>query len=968
MFIDSQEVFMPENELVVLLKEVENIGLMPHCVLISYTDGMINLKHTVLHSGNKHKYDTNLSTTDKTLLKYAIQLETDNLQKRIVDKSVKDWTAFSKKYLEIKTNDKKVLTIREYLKDYINDTLDRFYKHLDGQTIFLWKGDNPAMWKTISIEEAKPDVFYHFEKNNEGIRYFLDVLYENRKLNLNNSLLLSSKPARILLKNTIFEFEDGILGTNLLPFFNKEVLEIPNSAVENYLNRFIEPLLMRTAKVITQGFTVVDIEEQPNAVLMINSEISSQQMSLFDDNQEVSEMRLRFNLVFEYGKYSFQCNQNTKNIFRELENQEVVFYRVERDFEYEKNIFKELKALGMNFFITYNVLSFDEGIEWLNNHYKQIEKLGVEVRRSDLNRSEKKYFIGPCSIQMTAEESIDWFELKGKVYFGEFSMSLKEVISLILKKRYEIRLPNGEYARLPQSWIEEYAIIGSYSIFKNQKVLTPKHHFVLLHEMKERGSLRFKLNKKLLALMDIVEIQDYELPRGFVGTLRPYQKVGFNWLMFLNELSLGGCLADDMGLGKTIQTLCLLQKLKEKNSGVSLLVVPKSLLENWKREAEMFCPELSIYIHSGNKRLKDDSFFAKHDIVLTSYAILREDIETFKNTLFSYVILDEAQYIKNPQSGIHRAVMMIKANHYLTLTGTPVENSIVDLWSQMNFVNRNIFGSLSQFLKTFDTAESKSLLSRIIRPFVLRRLKTMVATDLPEKTMAVSYCEMTTEQTKINKEIKNEIRLSFMKNEKYLKANFKFNLLEGLLRLRQIANHPKLFDATLDESSGKFNMVCEMLMSLIQSGNKVLVFSSFVKHLQLFVDYLKQESVPFCYLDGQTKDRQAEVDRFQTDEDYKIFLLSLKAGGLGLNLTQAEYVFLLDPWWNPAAEAQAYDRAHRIGQQKKVFVYKFISKDSIEEKIVELQNKKTALFESLITTDDGFVKNLSKEDVEFLLS
>ncbi len=959
---------MPEQKFVVLLKEVENLGLMPHCVLVSYTDGMVDLKYTLVYSGNKHNYDSYLSASDRVLLKYCIQLETDNLQKKIVDKGVKDWSAFSKKYFEIKSNDKRVLQIRDYLKDYINDTLDKFYKQLDSQTVFLGKSDNPAMWKVLTIEDGKPDVFYHFEWNNDGIRYLLDVMYENRKMNLNNSILLSTKPARILTKSTIFEFDDDILGTNLLPFFNKDVLEIPNSATENYLNRFIEPLLMRTSKVITKGLTVVDIEDQPNAVMLVNSEISSRQMSLFEENQEASEMRLRFNLVFEYGKYSFQYNQNTKNVFREDESKEVVFYRVKRDFEYEKNIFKELKALGMNFFITFNVLSFDEGIEWLNNHYKQIEKLGVEVRRNDGNRFEKKYFIGPCSVQMTAEEGIDWFELKGKVFFGDFSISLKELISLILKNRYEIRLPNGEYAKFPQSWIEEYSIIGSYSIFKNQKVLTPKHHFVLLQEMKERGALKLKLNEKLLNLMDVVEIQDYELPKGFVGTLRPYQKMGYNWLMFLNELSLGGCLADDMGLGKTVQTLCLLQKMKERKSSTSLLVVPKSLLENWKREAEMFCPELSIYTHSGSKRNRADSEFEKYDIVLTSYAILREDVEMFQKNIFSYLILDEAQYIKNPQSGIHRAVMMINANHYLTLTGTPVENSVVDLWSQMHFVNRNIFGSLSQFFKTFDTPERMGLLSRIIKPFVLRRLKTLVATDLPEKTIAVSYCEMTAEQSELNKKIKNEIRQTLMKNGEELEPHFKFNLLEGLLRLRQVANHPKLFDAALEDGSGKFNMVCEMLMSLIESGNKVLVFSSFVKHLQLFVDYLKQESILFCYLDGQTKDRQAEVDRFQNEDDYKIFLLSLKAGGLGLNLTQAEYVFLLDPWWNPAAEAQAYDRAHRIGQKKNVFVYKFISKDSIEEKIIELQNQKIALFDSLITTDDGFVKNLSKEDVKFLLS
>ncbi|MDY0216225.1 MAG: DEAD/DEAH box helicase [Bacteroidales bacterium] len=960
---------MAEKKFAVLLKDVENLGLIPHLVQVSYTDGMIDVRYSLIYSGNKQNYESDMSVVERALLKYCIQLEPETIMKKLDDRNVQKWTVFSQKYFVHKTKDRKQLQMREYLKDLINQSLDKFYKQLDGQTIFLWNGDNPAMWKVLSVEEGKPDVFYHFDRHEEGIRYFLDVVYENKKLNLFHSVLLSTMPARILRKNSIFEFDEDVLGTNLLPFFSKETLEISNSAVDSYFELFVEPLLMRTKKVIANGFTIVDIETKPNVVLSVTSEMKSQQMSLFDeDNSSDVDLKLRFNLIFEYEKYPYQIGQNTKFVFRENEDGKVKFYRVERDFEYEKSVVKDLKLMGMNFSLTFQVLSFDEGIEWLNINYTSLEKMGIEIRRKEGVRNEKNYFIGTSNIQVSAEEGIDWFELKGNVKFGEYTFDLKDIIALIVKKRSEIRLPNGEFAKFPAAWIEEYSILGNYSVFQDKKVLTPKHHFVLLEEMREKGFVKFDLNKKLMALMQVNEISEYELPNGFVGTLRPYQKTGYNWLMFLNELSLGGCLADDMGLGKTIQTLCLLQKIKEQKKQTSLLVVPKSLLENWRREAALFCPQLKIYTHSGYKRTTDPSVFFEYDIVITSYAILREDILMFENVIFSYFILDEAQYIKNPQSGIHRACMMIKANHYLALTGTPLENSVVDLWSQMHFVNRNIFGSLSHFLNTFNTAERMELLSRIIRPFVLRRLKALVANDLPEKIISTNYCEMTPEQSEIYKSVKNEIRQSILKSGDEPEGNFKFNLLEGLLRMRQIANHPKLFDETFEDSSGKFSMVIEMLQMLLESGNKVLVFSSFVKHLQLFVSHLQKESIPFCYLDGQTKDRQAEVDRFQNDDDYKIFLLSLKAGGLGLNLTQAEYVFLLDPWWNPAAEAQAYDRAHRIGQKKNVFVYKFISKDTIEEKILELQSEKIKLFESLITTDDGFVKNLSKEDVKYLLS
>jgi SNF2 family DNA or RNA helicase len=492
----------------------------------------------------------------------------------------------------------------------------------------------------------------------------------------------------------------------------------------------------------------------------------------------------------------------------------------------------------------------------------------------------------------------------------------------------------------------------------------------------EEGELaKVTVSRKLERLLHFEEIREFETPDLFKGELRPYQLAGYNWLRFLEEYNFGGCLADDMGLGKTIQALSLLQHEKNISAdSTSLLIMPTSLLYNWEMEVKKFTPKLKVLNHTGINRSKNNKDFAKYDLVITSYGTTRIDAEVLEAFYFNYIILDESQVIKNPDSLISQKVKKLNSRRKLILTGTPIENSTLDIWSQMSFLNPGLLGNEAYFRKEYllpiekkkDTGKIQKL-NALIKPFILRRDKSQVAKDLPEKMINVRYCTMSEDQREYYEKEKNAFRsriLDVIETDGIGKSHIM--LLQGLSHLRQIANHPKMVDQDYKGNSGKLEEVTYMIESSINSNHKVLIFSQFVKHLKIVADYLDEQNLKFAYLDGSTKDRKGQVELFQNNDDFSIFLISLKAGGTGLNLTKADYVFLLDPWWNPAVEAQAIDRAHRIGQKQNVFAYKYITKDTLEEKILKLQEHKQKLASDLINVEESFVKSLSKVDIQNL--
>ncbi|HID39027.1 MAG TPA: DEAD/DEAH box helicase, partial [Calditrichaeota bacterium] len=478
--------------------------------------------------------------------------------------------------------------------------------------------------------------------------------------------------------------------------------------------------------------------------------------------------------------------------------------------------------------------------------------------------------------------------------------------------------------------------------------------------------------QKLDKLDKFDTIKNYALPDNFNGELRDYQKAGYDWLNFLKDFSFGGILADDMGLGKTVQALALLRnEINKYPKKTNLIVAPTSVVFNWTREIERFTPDITFLVHYGTRRSKDIRRLKKYPLILTTYGHLRRDINFLKEIPFNYVILDESQNIKNPQSETSKAVRLLDAGNRLALTGTPVENNTMDLWSQFAFINPGLLGDQNFFKEAFmrpiekeQNVQVASSLKKLVFPFILRRTKEDVAKELPPKVESIVYSPMLDEQQKLYDKWRMSYRNSIMQEIESKGLNkSKFKVLEGLTKLRQIACHPELVDPKFIDTSGKFDALVEMVEEIISEKHKVLIFSQFVQMLQIIKRHLEGNNIIYSYLDGSTKNREEAVSRFQDDKDVRVFLISLKAGGTGLNLTAADYVIHYDPWWNPAVEMQATDRAYRIGQTRKVFAYKLISKDSVEEKIVKLQEHKKKLVNSLISTEEGFFKALSKEDI-----
>ena len=646
------------------------------------------------------------------------------------------------------------------------------------------------------------------------------------------------------------------------------------------------------------------------------------------------------------------------------------FHRISRSHESEQEILKSLYDKGLKIKRSRCIQSKAKTIDWILKNREFLKDFIIEQKQDT-----KKFFFGSISIKLEVNEKINWFDLNATVRFDKYEIPFSKIRKCIVKGEMELELPNGEIGIIPESWIDKYKDLFTFSNESKDGITLDKMHVSLVQELKDGAHAKVLMNQKLEQLLSFETIKDYEKPKGFLGDLRPYQLAGYNWLRFLDEYKFGGCLADDMGLGKTVQTLALLQHQKNENSNnTNLLIMPTSLLYNWEMEAKKFAPNLKIYNYTGINREKNIKTFSKYNLILTSYGIIRLDVELLTQFYFNYIILDESQAIKNPNSLISKKVKLLKSRRKLILTGTPIENSTLDLWSQMSFINPGLLGNLSYFQKEYlipiEKLQNKNKtikLNAIIKPFLLRREKEQVADDLPEKVVNVYYSTMSKDQKEIYESEKNAFKTRIMDViEEDGIAKSHIVLLQGLIKLRQIANHPKMVDETYKGKSGKLEDINYMIENTIAEGHKILIFSQFVKHLSIVKDYLIDQKISFSYLDGTTRNRQEQVTNFQNNDTIKIFLISLKAGGTGLNLTKAEYVFLLDPWWNPAVEAQAIDRAHRIGQQNKVFAYKFVAKDTIEEKIIKLQENKKKLASSLISVEENFIKNLSKNDIQKL--
>ena len=660
-------------------------------------------------------------------------------------------------------------------------------------------------------------------------------------------------------------------------------------------------------------------------------------------------------------------------------------YLVRRHQEEENQLMQELSSMG--FQARSSKLWFlepEEAISFLLDSYpKLVENYRVFGEKA-LSRYKVRSTKSKITAKVTSNEKEKWFSLDITVDYDGQTLPLEKIWNAWTRGKRYVQLKDGSYTSLPEEWLKK--ISHKLTTLGLDPSKPPQQRFKqfeapmldgLLDDMPEAQTDAYwvKLRERIHSFK---EVKAVPAPQGLNAQLRSYQMQGLAYLNFLSEYGFGGILADEMGLGKTIQTLAFIQYMVEhKHKGANLIVVPTSVLPNWEREAEKFVPSLKRLIIYGTRRENMFKQIGKSDLVITTYALLRRDLEEIEKFDFNTIILDEAQNIKNPNTITARSVRKLNARMRLCLSGTPIENNLFELWSLFEFLMPGFLGSQHSFqrgiIKPIKDGDPETLeyLRARVRPFILRRTKAEVARDLPPKVESVTCCALEEAQAELYAAVARKLRDQVLADvdEKGL-AKSQMSILDALLKLRQICCHPRLLKIDIpgfsnNLPSGKFEAFKDMVQEVVEGGHKVLVFSQFVQMLKIIRQWLEFSQIPFCYLDGASKDRFEQVDRFNNSPNIPIFLISLKAGGTGLNLTSADYVIHYDPWWNPAVESQATDRTHRIGQTRQVFSYKLICQNTVEEKILKLQDAKRNVAEAIIPGQETW-KSLTREDLEML--
>ncbi|HCB61033.1 MAG: hypothetical protein A2W93_06950 [Bacteroidetes bacterium GWF2_43_63] len=884
-----------------------------------------------------------------------------------------------------------------------NNLMRRVVKHLrnktdmaisilaDNQIPIYFKGDIQDIIneKPIIPLIDKMHVKFKFAFIGGEMHYSITTELSGKKVKLTdkNTLILNYDPCWLIMDNKFIQVSDNVDGKKIQPFLTKDEVVVEQSQVENYLKKFVKQIIALYPFEL-EGIEHKEYNKNPVPVLRIETTLQNEIMLM---------------LRFRYDDVEFELDSNIlSHVSLQKHRDRFSFDVIRRDRNFENAIVDWLKDNGLlpvhgSYFAPFQVQLDDENkssseklyniVNFVNDNSELLQEKGFDIAQL-LNR---KFFTGRIELQQQFTEDRDWFDLQIYVLFGDFRIPFSALRKNILENNRELVLPDGSIAILPEEWFSKFHDLALISKPVGENVRVKKSQYGFISNILE-GNNRVE---KFLETAGIGDFAIEDAPEGLKKELRPYQLRGMSWFMFLHKNNFGGCLSDDMGLGKTIQVLAFLLKMKKSSpvmvpktqldvfstetvvhhTKTSLIIMPLSLVHNWENEIRTTAPELKSLNYTGLGRRFNPKQIEKYDLVLTTYGTVRNDFEKLSKYNFRFVFLDESQYIKNPESKIFAAVSKLNAEQRFVLTGTPVENSLIDLWSQLQFVNPGLLGDLKFFRDHFyqpiekrGSKSSEKKFRQIINPFILRRTKNEVAKELPTLTEKIHFCPMTPEQQEVYEKRKSEVRNYIIESTKKYGADKAYMIiLSGLMRMRLLANHPGITEKEYDGSSGKFDQVTESIKKVLSGGHKLLIFSQFVKHLTLYASWLEEEGIPFLMLTGQTNTMQREnmIKQFQKGYDYPIFLISLKAGGVGLNLTAADFVFLLDPWWNPAVEQQAINRTHRIGQNKKVISYKFITEGSIEEKIIALQEKKMDLFNNFINR--RFSSNISSEDLVGLL-
>ena len=640
---------------------------------------------------------------------------------------------------------------------------------------------------------------------------------------------------------------------------------------------------------------------------------------------------------------------------------------VRRDALEEERLHARLLSLGFR----YNEKAYIEEPGWKLHPSQLDEVVRMLVMEDWIVTAEGKTYRKPVTKQPVVKSGVDWFEVEGGATYDEISIGLPALLTAFTKGEKAVRLDDGTYGLLPLEWLANFTALTEIGDVQDDKLKFRMEQAALVASiLGDRAAEATGNYGEALRRFEALEApRPASPPEGFRATLRPYQAIGLGWLLNMQQAGLGACLADDMGLGKTIQVLAVLaERARRPERRPSLIVLPKSLIFNWQAEAAKFAPWLRLLVHTGAGRSCAPAHLSQYDLVLTTYGTLRNDAALLAKVPFDYCVLDESQAIKNYDSSTAQAARCIQAAHRIAMTGTPIENNLGELYSQLDFLNPGLFGRSSICLApSVNNTREDAVINRIrkgVRPFILRRTKKEVAKDLPPKTEQLLFCEMLPEE----QEEYDDLLRYYQKQLTTETSGSSMLILAALTKLRQAACHPGLLKPQrISDTSAKLELLATRLETIVLEGHKALVFSQFTSFLKIIQARLEETGWDFCYLDGETKNRAEVVERFQQDDAQKVFLISLKAGGVGLNLTAADYVFIMDPWWNPAAESQAIDRAYRIGQHNPVMAYRLVTKNTVEEKVVQLQQAKRQLSSAIIDQDTGIPSSFSRKDLEVLL-
>lgn len=815
-----------------------------------------------------------------------------------------------------------------------------------------------------------------FDKHADGITYTLS-LKENETIfsPLNSSVdMLLDEPGWLIIDKKLGQLKE-LNSKKLSPFLKKKSIEIPSKLVDDYFKNFI-PQIARKIDIEANGF---EIEHRDKIV-------SCTIQPVYDFFKNCYYL----NLYFDYNGYSFDALKSRKTHsfvdFTVANEPKIIQFKRSAD---EISYRDKLLEIGLikikNELFGWNPDAEIQdpyiNIQWVIDQKEQLESLGFTIRNLKLESREvstENYAVS-ASKEETKE---DWFDIRIVITIGACTINFSEIIPNIKSKERLFLLPDGNYFLIPSEWLSKYSSLAKLAKTEDGNLLLRKSNFAALDAIPEIKKDAKPIYKAEYTPSDLLK-----------ATLRPYQIDGVKWLLGHFNSNLGACLADDMGLGKTLQTLAVLVAVQEQlgftttttnfdlfqNETViereplkALIVLPSSLVFNWYNEAQKFTPHFSKMQYVGNDRKLLLHRLEAADLIFTSYNIVHGDISILEKYNFRYLILDESQYIKNKNSKIFKAITKINTSHKMALSGTPVENSLDDLWSQMQFINPDILGSYAFFAENFkipiekkQDENSLSELKNLIQPYILRRTKEQVLKDLPALSEQIYYCDMDPEQEKLYEEEKSKARNFLLKTDG--SDPDKISIINTLMKLRQLSNHPKMIDKESEIDSGKYIAVTNYLETLVKEKQKTIIFSSFVTNLSFYTNWCKENKIGFCEITGATpaSERERQVNLFQENEDPLLFFISLKAGGVGLNITKASYVLFLDPWWNPFAEKQGVGRAHRIGQLNKVNVVRFISKNTVEEKIIKLQENKKLLSDSLL--EESYINDEIEVNLEYIL-